>query len=116
MGYAELARALGLENPQALWQLVKRESKRSDLAPKLAIYFRVPLEDLLSDGFDIDQYHPIQPPSKPSSDAEKLLVLVLTFLDTDGEGRDELVEVAQAIRAESGTAKSTTPRQRIKRR
>ena len=42
----------------------------------------------------------------PRSDAEKLLVLVQTFLHTDTEGREELLLAAQAVAGDNGISKS----------
>ena len=55
VSYGELARAIGADNAQALWQLVERDSRRSQFAPGLATYFKVPLERLLADDFHVSE-------------------------------------------------------------
>jgi hypothetical protein len=118
IGYAELARAIGLEDKQALWQLVKRDSKKSEFAHKLANYFGVSSESLASDNFDPSQTRRVEVPVKPSTDAEKLLVLVKAFFDTDEEGRNELVKIATAVAEESEApgGSATNHRQRGSKR
>jgi transcriptional regulator with XRE-family HTH domain len=53
--------------------------------------------------------------SSLKSDAEKLLVVVRTFLDTDEEGKDEFVALATTISLDNHGAQSTTVR-RARRR
>lgn len=55
LSYAEVARALGLEETQPIWLLVKRGSKKSQFAGPLATYFGVPVDRLLADDFDIQE-------------------------------------------------------------
>ncbi len=52
VSYGEVARRIGIDDPQSVWALVKRGSKKSAFAQKLADYFRVPIERLLADDFD----------------------------------------------------------------
>lgn len=61
LSYGDVARAIDTD-PQAVWNLVKRKSKRSELAPALAAYFKVPLERLLSDDFDVNETAPTRTP------------------------------------------------------
>lgn len=53
VSYGDVARGIGLEEgSQAIWSLVKRDSKKSQFASRLADYFRVPLSRLLAEDFD----------------------------------------------------------------
>lgn len=53
LSYGDVARGIGLEDgSQAIWSLVKRDSKKSQFASRLADYFRVPLSRLLAEDFD----------------------------------------------------------------
>src|SRR5687767_11034138 len=60
VSYGDVARGIGIEDPQAVWALVKRGSKKSSFAGKIATYFQVPLERLLADDF-----HPDEAPADP---------------------------------------------------
>lgn len=67
LSYGDVARAIGADNPQAIWSMVKRNSKRSDFAGPLATYFGVPIERLLADDFDVTEAsetpgRPTEPP------------------------------------------------------
>lgn len=63
LSYGELARGIGIEDPQALWALVKRDSKKSDFAGRLAEFFKVPLHRLIAEDFDVSETSADQPPS-----------------------------------------------------
>lgn len=57
LSYGDVARGIKLEDPQAIWALVKRKSKKSDYAGKLAEFFKVPLHRLMADDFDVAEVH-----------------------------------------------------------
>jgi hypothetical protein len=108
LSYGDVARGIKIEDPQAIWVLVKRDSKKSQFASQLADYFKIPLHRLLADDFNVDEVHePNATTNQDSrikaswsmirSDAEKLLVLVRTFLDTDAEGRTQLIKAASSV-------------------
>jgi hypothetical protein len=65
LSYGDVARGTETD-PQAIWLLVKRKSRRSALASKLSEYFQIALERLLSEDFDPkeapDEFkpHPLQ--------------------------------------------------------
>lgn len=69
LSYGEVARGIGAENPQAIWTLVKRNSRRSDFAGRLAGFFGVPIERLLADDFDIAEAS-ATPPEPPPIEEE----------------------------------------------
>lgn len=48
----QVARGAGIADPQTVFALVKRKSKKSDYAGQLAAYFNVPLVRLMADDFD----------------------------------------------------------------
>lgn len=54
--------------------------------------------------------------ASPVSDAEKLLVVLRTFIDTDAKGRDQLVKAATVISKAHATAAAAAPAKRAKRR
>ena len=53
LSQAEVARAIGMDEQQGLHNLIKRNSKKSEFAPRLAEYFGVRLERLLAEDFDV---------------------------------------------------------------
>lgn len=55
LSYGEVARGIGIEDAQPIWALVKRNSKKSEFAGRLATYFGVPVERLIADDFDIEE-------------------------------------------------------------
>jgi hypothetical protein len=76
VSYGDIARALGDEtDPQAIWSLVKRKSRQSKFAGKLAAYFNVPLERLLADDFDPNEAMVAPPLQLKIEEAEALMRL-----------------------------------------
>jgi hypothetical protein len=65
LSYGDVARGIGAENPQAIWSLVKRNSKKSDFAGKLAAYFGVPVDRLIADDFDVSEAS--ETPGRPTA-------------------------------------------------
>jgi len=55
LSYPEVAGKTNADSPQAIWNLVKRDSRQSKYAADLAKFFRVPLERLLAEDFDISE-------------------------------------------------------------
>lgn len=53
LSYGDVARGIGIEDAQPIWALVKRNSKKSAFAGKLADYFNVPLSRLVAEDFDV---------------------------------------------------------------
>lgn len=51
----DVSRGAGIPDPQTVFALVKRKSKKSDHAARLATYFDVPLDRLLADDFDVSE-------------------------------------------------------------
>lgn len=119
VSYADIARGIGIDEVQPIWALVKRESKKSAFAAQLAEYFKVPLERLLANDFEVDEslaHDDAKIKTAVQSDAEKLLVLIRTFLDTDAVGRDQLLKAAAAVsEAHAGATAQPTPK-RARRR
>jgi hypothetical protein len=108
ISYGDVARGIEIQDPQAIWVLVKRDSKKSQFASQLADYFKIPLPRLLADDFDVDEVNEQDQTTDQDfriktskswirSDAEKFLVLVRTFLDIDAEGRTQLIKAASSI-------------------
>jgi transcriptional regulator with XRE-family HTH domain len=115
LSYGAVARGIGINDPQTIHALVKRDSTKSEFAGKLADFFKVPLARLVADDFQVEE--PADAQIKGSkiraaaiSDAEKLLVLIRTFLDTDNEGRNELMKAANSVSKAHGPATATTRR------
>lgn len=54
----EVARGAGIADAQTVFALVKRKSKKSDHAPQLAAYFKVPLSRLLANDFKVSEAEP----------------------------------------------------------
>lgn len=67
LSYGDVARGIGIENPQTIFTMVKRRSKRSDFAGRLASYFGVPIDRLLANDFDVAEASetPGQPAEPP---------------------------------------------------
>lgn len=61
LSYGDVAAAVGTD-PQAIWNLVKRSSKRSEFAGKLSDYFGVPMSRLMADDFAVDEAQPSATP------------------------------------------------------
>lgn len=67
LSYGDVARGIGIEESQAIWALVKRNSKKSEFAGRLASFFGVPVERLLASDFDVQEATatPGAPPAPP---------------------------------------------------
>jgi hypothetical protein len=68
LSYGEVARGIGIEDAQPIWALVKRNSKKSDFAGRLATYFGVPVERLIADDFDIEEARHARPSRATAAD------------------------------------------------
>lgn len=49
----DVSRGAGIPDPQTVFAMVKRKSKKSDHAAALARFFNVPLDRLMADDFDV---------------------------------------------------------------
>lgn len=120
LGYGEVARAIGLEDKQAVWALVERDSKKSKFAGKLATLFGVPLERLMADDFELGEgsaVHQVGAQYKADhADSDTMLALLRTFLQLDAEGRHQLLLAAEAVVRERGGGSGTKQARRSKRR
>jgi hypothetical protein len=74
VSYGEVARGIGISDAQPIWSLVKRKSRKSDFAGRLADYFKVPLSRLLADDFDISEARSDEPPASAPPIEEALAV------------------------------------------
>lgn len=93
-----VAIAVGTD-PQAISQMEKRDSKTSNYAAKLARFFGVNLEDLMSEDFDIDAAH-----ERTSAVAPLYMwisveeaVLITDFRTTDDRGRELMKLTASGV-------------------
>lgn len=55
LSYGDVARGIGITDTQPIWALVKRDSKKSEFAGRLADYFKVPLARLVAEDFDVNE-------------------------------------------------------------
>lgn len=69
LSYGEVARGIGIEDAQPIWALVKRNSKKSEFAGRLASYFGVPVERLIADDFEIEEAPAAQETPPPIEEA-----------------------------------------------
>ena len=56
LSYGDVARGIDIADPQTIHVLVKRKSKKSAYAIKLAQFLNVPLDRLLAEDFDVRDY------------------------------------------------------------
>lgn len=61
VSYSLLAEKIEADSVQAIWNLVARNSRQSKYAVGLAKYFRVPLERLLAEDFDVSEAPDLSP-------------------------------------------------------
>jgi hypothetical protein len=123
LSYGDVARGIGIADPQSIFALVKRDSKKSQFAGRLAEYFGVSLHRLVADDLQIDETTLREPQAAAydskiktsTSDGEKLLVLIRSFLDTDAEGRNQLLKAAVSVSQAHGATTAQT-RRRARRR
>lgn len=69
LSYGEVARGIGIEDAQPIWALVKRNSRKSEFAGRLATYFGVPVERLIADDFEVEEAAVATQPPPPIEEA-----------------------------------------------
>jgi len=77
LSYPEVAKNIEADSPQAIWNLVERDSKQSKYAAALAKFFKVSLERLHADDFDVSEapgLNPAQAVGGDLSEEEKQLI------------------------------------------
>lgn len=123
LNYPDVARGIGIDDTQPIWALVKRKSKKSQFAGKLAEFFKIPLERLMAEDFEVGEESRFQDArikadnnkrAAEGSEAEKLLVVIRTFLDTNSQGRHDILLAVQAVREHRGPTRQQ--QRRTKRR
>ena len=106
LNYGDVARGLKLDDRQAIWSLVKRDSKKSEFAGRLATFFGVPVDRLLAEDFEVDEKRVKQEAPAyrvriasefDQTNVENLLRLIRTFLNTDAEGKAELMASVDSL-------------------